>query len=270
MHTWLASLNPVLAAFIGGSFTWATTALGATFIFFFKTINRKILDASLGFAAGVMIAASFWSLLDPAIAISEDLNYIPWLWPLVGFLTGGLFLRALDMMLPHLHRYMRKGEQQEGPQSTLSDKMLMIIAVTIHNIPEGLAVGVAFGATAVFPEATIASAIALTIGIGIQNIPEGFAVSMPLLEEKMSKRKAFFWGQASGSVEAVAAVIGAILVIQMQALLPFALGFAAGAMIFVVVEEVIPQSQSAGNNDLATGGAMLGFAIMMLLDVALS
>ncbi|NIZ18818.1 ZIP family metal transporter [Entomospira culicis] len=267
---WFSAINPVLAALIGGTFTWFATAFGAMFVFFFKHLNRKLLDASLGFAAGVMIAASFWSLLDPALELSEELGYIPWLWPLVGFLSGGIFLRILDLSLPHMHRYMRKGEETEGPQSSLSKNMLMIIAVTIHNIPEGLAVGVAFGATAIFPQVTIAGAIALTVGIGIQNIPEGFAVSMPLLEEKMTKRRAFFWGQASGSVEAIAAVVGALLVIQMQAILPFALGFAAGAMIFVVIEEVIPQSQSAGNNDLATGGGMLGFAIMMFLDVSLS
>lgn len=269
MYTWLSSLNPIYAALAGGIFTWGTTALGAALVFFLKNINRKILDTSLGFTAGVMIAASFWSLLDPAIKISEDLGYNPWLWPVVGFLSGGIFLRSLDLILPHIHSYMRIEEQNEGPHSSLNKNLLMIIAVTIHNIPEGLAVGVAFGATALFSEATMAAAVALTVGIGIQNIPEGFAVAMPILEGK-NKLKAFLWGQASGSVEAIAAVVGAILVTQMQALLPFALSFAAGAMIFVVVEEVIPQSQSAGNNDLATGGTMLGFAIMMLLDVSLS
>ncbi len=261
--------NVVILALLGGIFTWLCTALGASFIFFFKTINRKVLDSMLGFTAGVMIAASFWSLLLPAISLSETLGYIPWLWPVIGFLSGGIFLRFSDIFLPHLHPFMNPGNKLEGPPTQLGNNMLMVFAVTLHNIPEGLAIGVAFGATAIYPEVTIAGAIALAVGIGIQNIPEGFAVAMPLLGENMSRRRAFFWGQASGLVEIASSVLGVLLVTHIQTLLPFALAFAAGAMIFVVVEEVIPQSQSAGNNDRATAGAMIGFAVMMLLDVAL-
>lgn len=261
--------NVVLLATLGGVFTWFCTALGASFIFFFKTINRKVLDSMLGFTAGVMMAASVWSLLLPAISLSETLGYISWLWPVIGFLSGGVFLRLSDMVLPHLHPYMNQNSKREGPPTTLGNSMLMVFAVTLHNIPEGLAIGVAFGATAIYPEMSIAGAAALAMGIGIQNIPEGFAVAMPLLGENMSRKRAFFWGQASGLVEIVSAIIGVLLVVHIQALLPFALAFAAGAMIFVVVEEVIPQSQSAGNSDRATAGAMIGFAVMMLLDVAL-
>lgn len=259
---------PHMQALASTLFTWGCTAAGAALVFFFKTINRRFLDGMLGFAAGVMIAASFWSLLQPSIALSEALGYTPWLWPLVGFLCGGFFLRLADMTLPHLHPNER-GAVAEGFKTNWRKSLLMVMAITLHNIPEGFAVGVAFAAVGISGDASLSSAIALAIGIGIQNLPEGFAVAMPLRGEGMSRRKAFFWGQASGFVEPVAGVAGALLVEAVRPALPFALSFAAGAMIFVVVEDVIPESQSAGHNHAATMGAMLGFAVMMLLDVAL-
>ena len=223
----------------------------------------------LGFAAGVMIAASFWSLLAPSIDMAEQMGMIPWVPPVIGFLAGGVFLRLVDLLLPHLHLN-EPMSKVEGVKTSWQKSILLTLAITLHNIPEGLAVGVAFGAVAAgIPSASLAGAVALALGIGIQNFPEGAAVSIPLRREGLSRKKAFFYGQASGVVEPIAGVLGALLVLVMMPILPYALSFAAGAMIFVVVEEAIPESQSSGNTDIATLGAMVGFAIMMTLDVAL-
>jgi ZIP family zinc transporter len=270
MVIWFIGLHPVIQALLATLFTWGVTALGAAMVFFFKTIDRKVLDAMLGFAAGVMIAASFWSLLAPAIEMAEaDGNVAPWVPAAVGFLLGGLFLRGIDLILPHLHLG-DSMSQAEGIPTSWRRSVLLVLAITLHNIPEGLAVGVAFGAVAYnLPSANLAGAIALAIGIGIQNFPDGAAVSVPLRREGMSRRKCFWYGQLSGAVEPIAGVIGAASVLLMRPILPYALSFAAGAMIFVVVEELIPESQSNKNTDIATMGAMLGFAIMMILDVAL-
>ncbi len=269
MLAWFTSLHPVLQALCATLFTWGVTALGAGVVFFFKTINRKMLDGMLGFAAGVMIAASFWSLLAPAIEMVENDGGIPWIPAVVGFLSGGIFLWITDKILPHLHPGLAV-EQAEGIHTNWRRSILLVLAITLHNIPEGLAVGVAFGAVASgLPSASLGAAIALAIGIGIQNFPEGAAVSVPLRREGMSRLKSFWFGQLSGIVEPIAGVAGAAAVLIMRPILPYALSFAAGAMIFVVVEELIPESQQAGNTDTATSGAMIGFAVMMLLDVAL-
>ena len=266
---WFKELSPVMQALLATCFTWFVTALGASVVFFFKTINRKVLDGMLGFAAGVMIAASFWSLLAPAIEMAENSGVIPWIPAVVGFLLGGVFLRVVDRLLPHLHLGM-PDSQAEGVKTSWQRSVLLVSAITLHNIPEGLAVGVAFGALAAnLPSASLAGAVALAVGIGIQNFPEGTSVSVPLRREGFSRRKAFVYGQFSGMVEPVAGVLGAFAVISMRALLPYALSFAAGAMIFVVVEDLVPEAQQEGNTDIATMGAMLGFAVMMLLDVAL-
>jgi len=263
------SLNPIVQALLATIFTWFLTALGAGLVFFFKSINRTVLDTMLGFAAGVMIAASFWSLLAPSIEMSESAGQLPWLAPLIGFLAGGAFLKLSDSLLPHVHIGMPT-ESAEGLKTHWKRSILLVTAITLHNIPEGLAVGVAFGAVAAgLPSATLAGAVALAIGIGIQNFPEGAAVSIPLRREGLSRSKSFYYGQLSGVVEPVAGVIGAVAVLTMQPLLPYALSFAAGAMIYVVVEELIPEAQTSGNSDVATIGTMLGFAVMMVLDVAL-
>ena len=268
MIEWLSHYGPIQQTLIGTGFTWLMTALGAAVVFLFKSINRKVLDGMLGFAAGVMIAASFWSLLNPAIAMAEEQGITPWVPAVVGFLLGGGFLRLLDIFLPHMH--MEPNARIEGVPSSWRRSILLISAITLHNIPEGLAVGVAFGAVAAnIPAASLAGALALAIGIGIQNFPEGIAVSVPLRREGLSRFKCFWWGQLSGLVEPVAGVLGAFAVIMMRPMLPYALAFAAGAMIFVVVEELIPESQAESNTDIATMGAMLGFAVMMMLDVAL-
>ncbi len=267
MMDWFSSLNPVVQALLGTLFTWGVTALGAATVFFFKTLNQKVLDSMLGFAAGVMIAASYWSLLAPAIEMSESGRLPAWAPAAGGFLIGGLFLRVVDLIMPHLHMF---EEEAEGIKTGWRRTVLLVLAITLHNIPEGLAVGVAFGAAAHgLSEASLAGAMALALGIGIQNFPEGAAVSIPLRREGMSRMKAFAVGQFSGMVEPMAGVLGAFAVLYAEPLLPWALAFAAGAMIFVVVEEVIPEAQRAGNNDAATMGAMIGFATMMILDVAL-
>lgn len=266
---WFVHLHPAVQALLATLFTWGLTALGAAMVFFFRSISRRLLNAMLGFAAGVMIAASFWSLLAPAIEMSEELGVPSWLPAVVGFLLGGLFLRSIDLFLPHLHLG-EPIENAEGIHTSWRRSVLLVLAITLHNIPEGLAVGVAFGAVAYnLPSASLAGAIALAIGIGLQNFPEGAAVSVPLRREGFSRRKCFWYGQLSGVVEPVAGVIGAAAVLLMRPVLPYALSFAAGAMIFVVVEELIPESQSEKNTDIATMGAMLGFAVMMMLDVAL-
>ena len=270
MYNWFISLSPIHQAFLGTCFTWFMTALGASVVFFFKEINRKVLDGMLGFAAGVMIAASFWSLLNPGIEMAEQMGQTPWLTAVIGFMGGGIFMRITDKFLPHLHPGL-KMDQSEGIKTSWQRSTLLVLAITLHNIPEGLAVGVAFGAVAAdLPSATIGGAMALAIGIGIQNFPEGTAVSMPLRREGMSRGKSFMMGQASGMVEPIAGVCGALFVIWMQPILPYALCFAAGAMIFVVVEELIPESQQVNANiDFVTMATMVGFSVMMLLDVAL-
>ncbi|HLD32610.1 MAG TPA: ZIP family metal transporter [Candidatus Peribacteraceae bacterium] len=264
-----ADLHPVVQALIATLFTWGLTALGASLILFVNTMNRKVLDAMLAFTGGVMIAASFWSLLEPAIGMSAGGPFPRWVPAAVGFTVGGLFIGIIDRTVPHLHLYFPL-KDAEGIHTTWRKTTLLILAITIHNIPEGLAVGVAFGALAAGIEsATLTGAIALAVGIGIQNFPEGFAVAAPLRREGISRCKSFWYGQLSATVEPLAGVLGAAAVIMMRPILPYALAFAAGAMIFVVVEEVIPESQRAGNTDIATTGAMLGFLIMMTLDVAL-
>lgn len=270
MLEWFMGLDAVYQALLGTLFTWGMTGLGAALVFTTKSVNQRFLDSMLGFAGGVMIAASFWSLLAPAIEMAEGGPVPAWVPAAVGFLLGGLFLLGVDKILPHLHPN-TPIERAEGIDPGKKRRStLLVLAITLHNIPEGLAIGVAFGAVAAgFPSASLMGAIALAIGIGIQNFPEGVAVSMPLRREGMSRRKSFLYGQFSGMVEPISAVIGALAVIFIQPLLPYALAFAAGAMIFVVAEEVIPASQENGNRDLASMSVMIGFTIMMILDVAL-
>lgn len=265
----LLSYNPVLLALIATLFTWFVTAAGSSMVFFFKSINRKILNSMLGFAAGIMIAASFWSLLKPAIEMAEENGTLAWVPALVGFLSGGAFLLIVDKIIPHLHMGLST-DKAEGIKTSWQRSILLVLAITLHNIPEGLAVGVAFGALVNNPDiGMLSGAVALAIGIGLQNFPEGAAVSIPLRREGFSRLRAFNYGQLSGIVEPISGVIGAYLVFTIEPLLPYALSFAAGAMIFVVVEELIPESQTGNETDFSTIGAMLGFAIMMLLDVAL-
>ncbi len=269
---WFFTLGPITQSLFGGLFTWGMTALGAALVFFTKKVNFKVLDMMLGFAAGVMIAASFWSLLVPSIDMAANQGMIEWMPATIGFLTGGLFLRICDQYMPHLHLGFPM-EEAEGVKTTWRRATLLVLAITLHNIPEGLAVGVLFGAAAkgVDPTgtATVIGAITLALGIGIQNFPEGTAVSMPLRREGVSIGKSFWYGQLSGIVEPIAAILGAWAVLTVQPILPYALAFAAGAMIYVVVEELIPESQLRGNTDIATLGVMLGFSVMMILDVAL-
>jgi ZIP family zinc transporter len=269
MAEWFTSLSPVYQAFLATLFTWGMTALGGSLVFFFKTINRKIMNGMLGFAAGVMIAASYWSLLAPAIEMAEESGGLPaWVPATVGFLMGGAFLWGIDKLLPHLHMGVKS--EAEGIKTSWQRSVLLVLAITLHNIPEGLAVGVAFGAVAFdLPSASLAGALALALGIGIQNFPEGAAVSVPLRREGLSRFKCFWYAQISGAVEPIAAVIGVLLVVSMRPILPYALAFAAGAMIYVVVEELIPAAQQDNNTDTATIGTMIGFAVMMTLDVAL-
>ena len=269
--------SPILMALYAGLFTWILTALGAALVFFFKSTNRKFLDMALGFTAGVMIAASFWSLIAPAISAVEIQNELgqssmpSFLPPAIGFFMGAIFMFTLDKAIPHLHIF-GKLKDAEGPKTDLKKTSLLVLAIAIHNIPEGLAFGVSFGALFI-PEFadvyTLGAAVALGIGIGLQNFPEGFAVSMPVRRAGLSRRKSWFWGQLSAIVEPIFAVIGAALVMLVWPILPYALSFAAGAMIFIVVEEVIPESQKGGNTDLATMGLIAGFIVMMSLDVAL-
>lgn len=260
--------HPVLQALIATIFTWGLTALGSALVFLKREFSHRTMDGMLGFAAGVMIAASYWSLLAPAIEMSEISGTPGWIPASVGFLMGGLFLWIADKILPHVHLGLSV-EKAEGIKTSWHRTTLLILAITLHNIPEGLAVGVAFGAVAFhLPSATFPGAIALAIGIGIQNFPEGLAISMPLRREGISRFKSFWYGQLSAVVEPIAGVIGATIVLSSQAVLPYALAFAAGAMIFVVVEELVPESQRHGDTDSPTIGAMLGFTLMMILDVA--
>jgi zinc transporter, ZIP family len=270
LEDFFRSIDPVFAAFIATTFTWLLTAAGASLVFFFKSMNRAFFDGMLGFTGGVMVAASFWSLLNPAIEMSEKLYpSMPWMPAAVGFLIGALFLFALDKKLPHLHINFAEHES-EGVKTQLHKSTLLVLAITLHNIPEGLAVGVLFGAASLgIDGATYSGAIALAIGIGIQNFPEGFAVAMPLRRAGISTRKSFNYGQLSAIVEPVAGVLGAMAVIYIQPILPFALAFAAGAMIYVVVEEVIPETQRDKYTDISVLGFIGGFLVMMILDVAL-
>lgn len=266
---WIVQQDPIVLALLATLFTWFMTALGAAMVFLFKEIKPKVLNMMLGFAAGVMIAASFWSLLAPALEEAEALGQIPWLSAAIGFLGGGAFLWLADHLLPHMHF---QSYQQEGIPTRLRRSILLIFSITLHNIPEGLAVGVAFGALAGGQDAAVViAAFGVALGIGIQNFPEGAAVSIPLRREGLSRMQCFLYGQASGIVEPIAAVIGAAMVMYLQPILPYALAFAAGAMIYVVVEELIPEAQQGDHEatHLSTFGCMIGFALMMILDVAL-
>lgn len=267
---YLSEIDPVLAAFYATTFTWLLTAAGAGLVFFFKTLKRSLLDAMLGFTGGVMIAASFWSLLAPSIEMSERMYPgMSWMPAAVGFALGALFLFGLDKFMPHLHINFGEAES-EGVKTQWHKTTLLVLAITLHNIPEGLAVGVLFGAAgAGMEDASIAGAVALAIGIGIQNFPEGFAVAMPLRRHGVSRRKSFWYGQLSAIVEPIFGVLGALAVIHMEPILPFALAFAAGAMIYVVVEEVIPETQRDKFTDIAVLGFIGGFLVMMILDVSL-
>jgi len=259
--------DPVLGALYATLFTWGLTALGASLVFSVKEMNRALLDGMLGFTGGVMVAASFWSLLAPGIAMSPGEGFIKVIPAAVGFALGALFIFGLDKILPHVHINFK---ETEGIKTPWHRTTLLVLAITLHNIPEGLAVGVLFGGVAAgIPEASIAGAVALALGIGIQNFPEGIAVSMPMRRHGVSRFKSFWYGQLSAIVEPVAAVIGAIAVTFFTPLLPYALAFAAGAMIFVVVEEVIPETQQDRYTDIATLGFIGGFIVMMTLDVAL-
>ena len=270
MLDFFLSLNPTAQAFLAGCFTWGVTALGASIVFFTRGFDQRLLDGMLGFAGGVMIAASFWSLLIPALELAEEVVAISWVPVAIGFAAGWIFLMLLDRLIPHLHLGLPI-EQAEGIPSSLHRTTLLVMAITLHNIPEGLAIGVAFGAVAAgIPAATLAGAIALTIGIGIQNFPEGLAISMPLRREGLSQIQSFTYGQLPGVMKPVAAVAGAALVLVAKPLLPFALALAAGAMVFVVIEEVIPESLQHGFEGTATSGFLIGFLIMMILDVGLA
>ena len=271
---WFYGLGPVRQALVATLGTWLVTALGASIVLFTTRVSQRYMDASLGMAAGVMIAASFWSLLAPSIEMAEEAGYgrLKWVPPLVGFVAGAIFLRVADRLLPHLHPGLADAE---GPHTRWRRTTLLVLAITLHNIPEGLAVGVAFGAAAhadlseAQRLAQLGAAIALAIGIGLQNFPEGTAVALPIRRDGASRLKALWWGQLSAVVEPVAGVLGAGLVLLMTPILPYALAFAAGAMIYVVTEELIPESQSNGHVDLATMGVIAGFSVMMMLDVGL-
>ena len=268
MINFFQELSPVMQAFLATLFTWGVTMLGASIVFFFREVKKGIMDALLGFSAGVMIAASFWSLLSPAIDMANSMKMISWLVVFLGFFSGGLLLFLGDKLYDFMQKKMRKREFITSHR--LKRCLMLVFSITLHNIPEGLVVGVAFGSLAYSLEgSTLASALTLALGIGLQNFPEGSAVSLPLRREGLSRKKAFFFGQLSGVVEPIAAIIGTILVLKIQVLLPFLLAFAAGAMIYVVVEELIPESQSNKKKDLMALFTLIGFSIMMILDVAL-
>lgn len=265
MVNYISNLNPVLQAFIAALFTWMVTILGAAIVFFFKKVNKNILDAMLGFAAGVMIAASFWSLLSPSIDMARNLKMIPWLVSFLGFFLGGVLLFIGDKVFDKMDK-----KRNKGTKKSFKRCLLLVFSITLHNIPEGMAIGVAFGSVFYnLDGATLMSAVMLAIGIGIQNFPEGSAVSLPLRREGMSTTKAFIFGVLSGIVEPISAVIGAILVIKVQILLPILLAFAGGAMIYVVVQELIPESQTNEKKDLMALFTIFGFLLMMIFDVAL-
>ncbi len=271
MREWFMHADPILQALLAGIFTWSLTAAGAAVVLLYREFPRRVLDSMLGFAAGVMIAASFFSLLLPAAEMAEIMGTPAWIPLTTGFLAGAIFLRASDAVLPHLHPFLPIS-QAEGIPTKWERATLLVLAITLHNIPEGLAVGVAFGAVhagAGDGGATMAGAVVLAMGIGLQNFPEGAAVSMPLRQSGLGRGKSFWYGQLSAVVEPVAAALGAAAVFLIRPILPYALAFAAGAMIYVVVEELIPEAQQEGRTDLATSSTIVGFALMMLLDVAL-
>ena len=264
---YFSQLDPVQGALYATLFTWGITALGASSVFLFKSMSRMALDGMLGFTGGVMVAASFWSLLSPAIEMSAGEGFVKVMPAAIGFGLGALFIFGLDKILPHIHINFKKSEGIKTPWRRTT---LLVLAITLHNIPEGLAIGVLFGGVASgLPEASIAGAVALAFGIGLQNFPEGIAVAMPLRRSGVSRLKSFWYGQLSAIVEPIAGVIGAVAVTFFTPLLPYALAFAAGAMIFVVVEEVIPETQLDKYTDIATLGFIGGFIIMMSLDVSL-
>lgn len=274
MIDWFLGLQPIAQAFLAGTFTWAVTALGAAVVLLVRDFPRAVLDAMLGFAAGVMIAASFFSLLGPSVEMAEAVGVPAWLPATVGFLTGAIFLRIMDGLLPHLHPFLSMDEV-EGIPTTWKRTTLLVMAITLHNIPEGIALGVAFAAAHAagidgVGAATLGGALALTLGLGLQNFPEGMAVSMPLRQAGVSRGKSLWYGQLSAVVEPLGAALGAAAVLMVLPLLPYALSFAAGAMIYVVIEELIPEAQHAGRTDLTTTATMFGFALMMALDVALA
>ena len=259
--------NRCLYAFILSFLAGISTVIGALVIFFDKRKNNKIVEVSLSFASGVMIAASVWSLLIPAINMTKEQGGISWLPASIGFLLGILFLLALDSLVPHLHL---ESDKPEGIKTKLKKTTMLVFAVTLHNIPEGMAVGVTFfGGMMLNAGITMAGAFALAIGIAIQNFPEGAIISMPLKSEGMSKSKAFLYGTLSGIVEPIGAIITILLTSIIVPVLPYLLAFAAGAMIYVVVEELIPESQAGNHSNIATIGVAVGFVLMMILDVAL-
>ena len=264
---YFSQLDPIQGALYATLFTWGITALGASSVFLFKSMSRMTLDGMLGFTGGVMVAASFWSLLSPAIEMSAGEGFVKVMPSAIGFGLGALFIFGLDKILPHIHINFK---ESEGIKTPWRRTTLLVLAITLHNIPEGLAIGVLFGGVASgIPEASIAGAVVLAFGIGLQNFPEGIAVAMPLRRSGVSKLKSFWYGQLSAIVEPIAGVIGAVAVTFFTPILPYALAFAAGAMIFVVVEEVIPETQLDKYTDIATLGFIGGFIIMMCLDVAL-
>ena len=268
MYNTLENINPIILAFFATLFTFSVTSLGAAIVFFFKKINKNILDSMLGFAAGVMIAASFWSLLSPAIEMANSLHMISWLVATIGFLLGGILLFIGDKLF---NLYDKKIQKKKMKMKNFKRCMMLMLSITLHNIPEGLAVGVAFGSIVYgLNGATLESALLLALGIGLQNFPEGTAVSVPLRMEGMSRTKAFIYGSLSGLVEPIAGILGALLVLKVQVLLPYLLSFAAGAMIYVVIEELVPESQTNQKKDLMALFTLIGFSIMMILDVALS
>lgn len=269
MIDFLRNFDPLTQTLIATAFTWGMTALGAAVVFVLKDFNAKVLDMMLGFAGGVMISASFWSLLAPAVSLCRGKDIPCWFPAVVGFALGAAVLRGIDFILPHLHPGLAL-EKAEGARTRWRRSTLLVLAITLHNIPEGLAIGVVFGvAGSGLGYASLAGAVALTVGLGIQNLPEGLAVSMPLRREGMSRLKSFWYGQLSAIVEPLAGIIGVVGVAASRSLMPYALGFAAGAMIYVVIEEVIPESQTRGNSDIATLGTIIGFILMMILDVSL-
>lgn len=271
IEQWLTQFSPWVQALLATLFTWGMTAAGAALVFLTREVPQKVLDAMFGFAGGVMLAASYFSLLAPGIEMAGQMGMREWVPAVVGFLLGGAFLWLADRVLPHVHSYRDPERDAEGVPTSWERSVLLVMAITLHNLPEGLAVGVAFGAAAIgdIAGATVASGVALALGIGLQNFPEGVAVSMPLRREGMGRFKSFLYGQASAIVEPIGGVAGALFVLALRPALPYALSFAAGAMVYVVVEEVIPASGEHGNEDLATNSLMVGFAVMMTLDVAL-
>jgi ZIP family zinc transporter len=263
MIDFFINLNPIIQALIATLFTWFITLLGALLVFFFKNVNKNIMDGMLGFSAGIMIAASFFSLLSPAVIMAEKLNLIVWLITTLGFLFGGLLLFIGDKIFEHIY-------DKKNKEGSLKRVIMLVLSITLHNIPEGLAVGVAFGSIFYgLDGATLGSACILALGIGLQNFPEGTAVSVPLIREGFTPKKAFFWGQLSGIVEPISGLIGALLVLKVRLILPFLLSFAAGAMIYVVIEELIPEANEGKHSNLAAIGVTIGFVLMMVLDITL-